>query len=361
VRRWFLRSALCLFGAGLLAVVPACSGGGGNGGPAGKPRVAIVTNCVDPFWDLCQAGAMKAGKDFDVEVIFKQPDPGTVDKQMKEINDVVLLGLNGLAVSVNNPKEQTPKLKGIAADLPKQNFLTIDNDAPDTGRLAYIGVDNVLAGKEVGRLVKQARPDGGTLALFIGTTDSDNSKKRVAGVLSELAGEDVLAEVTAGKYRETYGKFKLHKKEPITDGLAVDKAAANSADAMAQLQGTPNLVFVGLYAYNPAKILEAARAKGLVGTIKIVGFDEDTVTLDGIEKGEIEGSVSQDPYNYGYETVKWLSHVARDKDKKDLPQKATAHSIITKDGGTPVEHDGLTVRFRKASEYKKLIADATKK
>ena len=130
---------------------------------------------------------------------------------------------------------------------------------------------------------------------------------------------------------------------------------------MAQLQGTPNLVFVGLYAYNPAKILEAARAKGMVGTIKIVGFDEDTVTLDGIEKGEIEGSVSQDPYNYGYETVKWLSHVARDKDKKDLPQKATAHSIITRDGGTPVEHDGLTIRYRKASEYKKLIQDATKK
>jgi ribose transport system substrate-binding protein len=357
MRRWFLRSALCLIGAGLLAVVPACSGGGASG----KPKVAIVTNCVDPFWDLCQAGAKKAGEDFDAEVIFKQPETMNVKTQMDEVENIRLTGLQGLAVSVVNPKEQTLKLKVIAAEMPKQNFITIDNDAPETGRLAFIGVDNFLAGKEVGRLVKKARPDGGTLALFIGTTDSDNSKKRVAGVLSELAGEDLLAEVTAGKYRDTYGKFKLHKKEPITDSGAKDKAAANAADAMAQLQGTEKLVFVGLYAYNPAKILEAARAKGQVGTIKIVGFDEDDVTLDGIEKGEIEGSVSQDPYNYGYETVKWLTHIARDKDKKDLPQKATAHSIITKDGGKPEEHDGLTVRYRTATEYKKLIAESTKK
>jgi len=343
---------------GLLLSLPAC---GGNRNPNSKPKFAIVTNCVDPFWDICQAGAMKGAADFEADVNFRQPVDGNTNGQMKEVDDVVRLGLDGLAVSVFNPKEQTPRLKLIAQDLPKNNFLTMDNDAEGTGRLAYIGVDNFLAGKEVGRQVKLAMPGGGTVAVFIGTTDSDNSKKRIAGVLSELGGEDVLAEVLKGNYRETYGKYTLHRKEPITDGMAKDKAASNASDVMSQLEGKPNLCFVGLYAYNPAKIAEAAGKKGLLGKVAIVGFDEDLVTLEGIEKGDIFASVSQDPFGYGYETVRWLAHVYRDGDKSKLPQKASAHSVITKDGGDDLERDGLKIKQRKAAEYRKLVSDAQTK
>jgi ribose transport system substrate-binding protein len=350
------RNLLSLLGiigvAGLLGVLPACGSGSTR---TGKAKVAIVTNCTDPFWDICQAGAVKGAADFDLDVTFKQPEQGTVDIQMKVVDDLIKLGIRGLAVSVINPKEQTAKLKAIAQDLPLNNFLTMDNDAPQSGRLCYVGVDNFEAGKEAGRMAKRALPNGGTLALFIGSTDSDNGINRVAGVLSELAGRDVRAEVAAGKYEEKYGNFTLHRKQPITDDLKQDKAAANAGDTLEQLKNTPNVVFVGLYAYNPAKILEAARTKGMVGKIKIVGFDEDLATLDGIDKGEIEGSVSQDPYNYGYETVKWLKHVIDGKDKGQLPQKPTPYSIITRDGKTP-ELPGI--KNRKASEYAQVIRNA---
>ncbi len=363
MNRSVLRAAAVVLAGVVLAAIPACGGGGGTGG---KAKVAIVTNCTDPFWDICQAGAIKGGKDFDVDVTFKQPDQGTVDVQMKTVDDLLKLGIKGLAVSVINPKEQTPRLKTIAQDLPANNFLTMDNDAPDSGRLCYVGVDNYEAGKEVGRMVKDALPNGGVVALFIGTTDSDNAVKRVAGVLSELEGKDVRADVAKGTYQEKYGKFTLHRKQPITDDMKQDRAAANAGDTLEQLKGAADVCFVGLYAYNPAKILEAARTKGMVGKIKIVGFDEDLVTLDGIAKGEIVGSVSQDPYNYGYETVKWLRHVIDGKDKKQLPQAPTAFSVVTKDGGAalkrPVSVGGGTqeieVKQRKASDYAQLVRDA---
>ncbi len=345
----------------LALLIPAC--GPSGGGKAGKAKVAIVTNVTDPFWDIAQAGAMKGGEDFDVQVIFKQPDTLSVDSQMKEVKNVLDLGLKGLSVSVINPGEQSAKLKAIAQDLPSNNFMTMDNDAPESGRLCYVGVDNLEAGREVGRLVKSALPDGGTVALFIGAIDSDNGKKRVAGVLSELAdvpGQEVLDEVSRPKafYRETYGKYTLHRKEAITDGGAKDKAAANAGDELGKLEGKSNLCFVGLYAYNPAKILEAARQKGLVGKIKIVGFDEDLVTLDGIDKGEIVGSVSQDPYGYGYETVKWLRHVIDGKDKTQLPQKPTAYSLITQDGKTIA--GCKAEKFKKASDYAATVQAAYK-
>jgi ribose transport system substrate-binding protein len=363
VKRSILRAAAVVLAGLVLAAIPACGGGGGQ---AGKAKVAIVTNCTDPFWDICQAGAIKGGQDFDLDVTFKQPDQGTVDTQMRIVDDLTKLGMKGLAVSVINPKEQTPRLKVIAQDLPLNNFITIDNDAPESGRLCYVGVDNFEAGKEVGRMVKQAIPNGGTVALFIGTTDSDNAVKRVAGVLSELAGTNVKDDVARGSYQDKYGKYTLHRKQPITDDLKQDRAASNAADTLEQLKGTADVCFVGLYAYNPAKILESARGKGMVDKIKIVGFDEDLVTLDGIAKGEVVGSVSQDPYNYGYETTKWLRHVIDGKDKKDLPQMPTAFSVVTKEGGSPLKRTvtvggtakEIEVKQRKAGDYAQLVRDA---
>jgi ribose transport system substrate-binding protein len=363
VKRSVLRAAVVVLAAAGLAATPTACGPGKGGG---KAKVAIVTNVADPFWDICQAGAMKGGQDYDLDVVFKQPAEMTVDTQMKVVDDMTKVGVKGLAVSVINPKEQSPRLKAIAQDLPLNNFITIDSDAPDSGRLCYVGVDNYEAGKEVGRMVKQALPGGGTIALFIGNTDQNNSINRISGVLSELAGTNVKAEVEKGQYRDKYGDYTLHRKLPITDSGDKEKASANAGDNLELLRNTPNVCFVGLYAYNPAKILEAARTKGLVDKIKIVGFDEDLTTLDGIARGEVVGSVSQDPYNYGYETVKWLKHVIEGKDKSALPQDPTPFSVVTKDGGDDLtrtvtvngKEKEIKVKQRKASEYSQLVQDA---
>jgi len=333
----------------LLAGLPACSNRAGSG----KDKVAVVTNCTDPFWTICEAGAKQSAKDHDVELIFRQPAKLDVSVQMEIVEALLKTGIKGLAISVINPKEQTPDLTRIAGQV---NLLTMDNDAEKSGRLCYVGIDNYAAGKEAGRMVKRALPDGGTVAIFIGDTSSDNAHGRVAGVLDELDGQDNRAEINAGRFREKYGKYTLHRKEPLTDGTDPDKVMSNASDALEQLKNTPNVAMVGLYNSNPKGILESARAKSLVGKIKIIGFDENPVTLEGIDKGEIEGTVVQDPYNYGYESVKWLAHMAKGGDKAQLPTKATQHRLVTKTGD---KMPGVVeVPIYKASEYAKKIRDS---
>jgi len=333
----------------LLAALPACSNRAGSG----KDKVAVVTNCTDPFWTICEAGAKQSAKDHDVELIFRQPAKLDVSVQMEIVEALLKTGIKGLAISVINPKEQTPDLTRIAGQV---NLLTMDNDAEKSGRLCYVGIDNYAAGKEAGRMVKRALPDGGTVAIFIGDTSSDNAHGRVAGVLDELDGQDNRAEINAGRFREKYGKYTLHRKEPLTDGTDPDKVMSNASDALEQLKNTPNVAMVGLYNSNPKGILESARAKSLVGKIKIIGFDENPVTLEGIDKGEIEGTVVQDPYNYGYESVKWLAHMAKGGDKAQLPTKATQHRLVTKTGD---KMPGVVeVPIYKASEYAKKIRDS---
>ncbi|HEY2783929.1 MAG TPA: substrate-binding domain-containing protein [Fimbriiglobus sp.] len=353
MRAWALRIGFVSLLAVSLAGIPAC----GNKGGGDKPKVAVVTNCTAEFWSICEAGAKKAAAENGVEVIFRQPKSNTVTDQMEIVETVQKLGVKGLAVSVINPKEQSPDLSRIAKEV---NLITMDNDAKDCGRLCYVGIDNYLAGEAVGRMVKKALPAGGTVAIFIGNTTSANSKDRVAGVLDELAGTSHRKEIWDGKFEEKYGNYALFRKSPVEDETKEDVAQNNAKDVLEQLKNTPNVCMVGLYAYNPKAILEAARSKELVNKIKIVGFDEDWVTLDGIAKGEIEGTVVQDPFNYGYEAVKLLAMLAKGGDKSKLPTSPTPYSIVVKDAkaGETEQADGLTIHKYSATAYVTRVKEA---
>ncbi len=346
--------------AAVLALIPAC----GNR-TSGKPKIAVVTNCTDPFWDLCEAGARKAAEENNVELLFRQPAQGTSEVQKPIIDAWVSQGVSGIAVSVIDPKGQTEDLRLVSNKLP---LITMDNDAPESGRLCYVGVDNRQAGRAVGRLVKKALPNGGTIALFIGSTTSANGQARPAGVLEELATPE--ANGTPGKHPQRpelsgkfYGKYFLVDGEPKTDDFLKERAVTNARDMINRLDGLPDVCFIGLYAYNPPAILEAVRARSLVGKVKIVGFDEQLETLHAVAEGEIEGTVVQDPYNYGYKSVEVLAaYVRGDKSKVDQVNSAKSmpYQVITRDGGPDQTIDGLTIKFPRAAEYEQRIREQFK-
>ena len=62
----------------------------------------------------------------------------------------------------------------------------------------------------------------------------------------------------------------------------------------------------------------AAKGMGKAGKIRIVSFDEQDPTLQGIIDGNIHGTVSQQPYYYGYESVRILAKLAAG-DRSVLP------------------------------------------
>ena len=337
----------------LLATLAACTSPKSD-----RPKVAVVTNCTDPFWDLCEAGANKAAKEFDVDLLFRQPEKLDAAVQMPIIEAWVKQGVSGIAVSVIDPKGQTEDLTRIGK---KVSLLTMDNDADQTGRLCYIGVDNREAGRAVGRLIKQKHPNGATIAMFIANTSSANAIARTGGVLDELGTPD--ANGTPGTHPtkpnvsgKFYGKYFFVDGEPKTDGGPGEKAVSNARDILGRLDGVADLCLVGLYAYNPPAILEAVRAKSLVGKVSIVGFDENLETLKAIASGEIVGTVVQDPFNYGYKSVEVLAAVARG-DMSKLVKGSMPYQVITKDGAPDATINGLAIKFPKATDFEKKIRD----
>ena len=93
----------------------------------------------------------------------------------------------------------------------------------------------------------------------------------------------------------------------LTDQFDRAKAKANAEDALSRY---PDLsCMVGLFAYNPPKCLEAIKAAGKLGQIKLISFDEEAEALAAIRDGHIHGTVVQNPYMYGYSSVETLHKI----------------------------------------------------
>jgi ribose transport system substrate-binding protein len=344
-----VRAAVVVGLAAVLACVPAC-----GKKDDGKIKIGIVTNCTADFWSICEAGANKAAEKYNVDLQFRQPEKAfDASAQMPIVEAWAKQGLNGIAVSVIDPAGQTQDLTRIAKQVP---LVTMDNDADKTGRLCYIGIDNYEAGKAVGRLVKRVLPNGGTVAIFIGSTKSANGKSRTQGVLDELAGQkdatgtEAAHPTKADLKGKKYGNYFLIDGEAKEDG-APTNAQVTAGGVLGRVKGLENLCMVGLYAYNPPAILADAKAKSMANQIKIVGFDEDFATLKGIADGEIEATVVQDPFQYGYKSVEALA--TKNYDIKPIPYR-----IVTRNGGATEKVNGVDVENLKVADFEaKLRAD----
>ena len=178
-------------------------------------------------------------------------------------------------------------------------LFTTDSDAPESNRVLYIGTDNVAAGEQAGELIKKALPDGGKIMLFVGTMGAANARERVEGIRKVLEGT------------------KVEIVDIRTDEVDFARAKRNVEDTLTTYPDIDGLV--GLWSYNTPQIVEAVRAAGKEGQVKIIGFDEDPVTLRGIADGIIEATVVQQPYEFGYQSMKLLARYI-EGDKSFIPE-----------------------------------------
>lgn len=283
-------------------------GGEGSGGDSSGPkqRYAFVTNGVAEFWTIAEVGAKKAGTDLEVDVSVLMP--GSLSDQKQMIEDAITRGIQGVAVSPIDPANQTDMLNRVAE---ATKLVTHDSDAPDSNRLAYIGMDNYKAGRMCGQLVKEALPDGGEVMILIGRMEQDNSRKRRQGVIDELLDrpEDPTRFDPPGSPIEGE-RFTI--LGTLTDGFDLSKAKANAEDALSRFPDIDGMI--GLFAYNPPAILQALEQAGKINTVKVIGFDEDAQTLAGIQSGSVHGTVVQNPYEYGNRSIRVLHALANGDD-----------------------------------------------
>lgn len=249
--------------------------------PVKKLKLAFVSNNAANFWTIARAGCEAAANELgDVNLDFRITASGGSAEQRTILDDLVARGEDGIAVSVDDPDNQTEFLNKIAA---QTLLICTDSDAPASKRVCYIGTDNVAAGVEAGKLIKAALPNGGNIMLFVGHADAQNAKERYAGIKKELAGSNI------------------HIIDVRTDDTDPVRAQKNAEDTLVKYPDIACLV--GLWNYNGPAILNAVRAAGKIGKVKIVCFDDEEDTINGIASGGIYGTVVQNPYEFGKEAI----------------------------------------------------------
>jgi ribose transport system substrate-binding protein len=248
-------------------------------GAQDKKELVFVVNGASDFWKLAEAGVKKAqGELPNYDLQFKYPEQAAAAIQQRLMDDLVAAGADAIMVSAVDPKTSTEALNRVASQVP---LFTTDSDAPDSNRVAYIGSSNTDAGKQAGEIALKALPEGGKCIGFVGLPGADNARERIDGMKAALAGS------------------KVELVDVRGDDIDQTRAKRNVEDALAANPDVPCLV--GFYSYNTPRIYEVLKESGKLGQIKVIGFDEDPITLGGVREGTIEGTVVQQPYEWGYQ------------------------------------------------------------
>jgi len=254
---------------------------------ADKKSLFFVVNGASDFWKIAEAGVKKAqGELPNYELSVKYPEQAAAAVQQRVLDDLVAAGAAAIMVSAVDPKNQTEGLNKVAEKIP---LFTTDSDAPQSKRLAYVGSSNVALGNDAGKLMLKALPNGGKCIGFVGLLGADNARERIQGV------------------RDTIKGSKVELIDVRGDEIDQGRAKRNVEDALA---ATPDVAcLVGFYSYNTPRIYEALKEAGKLGKIKVIGFDEDPITLGGVKEGSIVGTVVQQPFEWGYQGMKLMAKV----------------------------------------------------
>lgn len=149
---------------------------------------------------------------------------------------------------------------------------------------------------------------------------------------------------------QTYGKYRLQGTYyDYTDNA---KAQGNAADMLTQVAGEPHVTLVGLWAYNPPAMLSAVRSAKKEKQVKIVGFDENEQTLQGVKEGTVEGTIVQQPFEFGYQAVKHMVAMAKDP---NAPLPKDVHDGILDIPYLVIKQDNVEEFRKKLGEQKDLL------
>ncbi len=285
---------------------PGREAGGDGAGSASSERIRMVINTHSPFWEPMKVGMRRAGRELGVDVDVLGPQEANVDSQVSVVETLIAQGVTGICISPIDPVGLASVIRrALEAGI---DVICMDSDAPDSGRLAYIGTLNRKAGEEAGRTLRGVLGDkGGKVAAFVGLLTAANARERLEGFRAAIAGAPI-------ELVDVY----------LDDGDA-PKAQANVETA---LQAHPDLsALFTIYSYDGPAAGRAVRGLGLAGKVKIVSFDAEPQTLDLLRDSVIEATVVQRPYEFGYRGV-ILLHEIRAKGREAALSGLPADRII---------------------------------
>jgi ribose transport system substrate-binding protein len=325
MKHWLSSFSASLLSAAMLvvAVSPGCTSSQDRAGGSGEAkRIIFLTNGDDPFWDAARAGLEQAAEELNIEeaglVAEQQRGDFTVQTQIDQLSRFATeTDIAAVAVSVTDPANR--QLMNAMRKLKDGGIkvITVDSDV-NRGefrdvRFAYLGTDNIVAGRQLGKAASVLRPDGGKYATFVGNAEQGNAIERING-FAEGAGANF-------EHVDTY----TDRGDQLVAQDRVREALDNNPDLD---------MLVGIWAYNAHAIAKLVVERDRRDSTGVLCFDAQKIALDDMQQGQIDAMIVQNPYQMGYLSVKLLKAMV-EEDHGRIAEVLTGYDAEKKDFSSP--------------------------
>ena len=260
-----------------------------------KLTIAVIPKgTTHVFWKSIHAGAVKAGKELGVNVIWIGPEKEDdrqqqitiVDNQvMNQVDGIVLAPLDDMSM-------RRPVRAAVNKGIP---VVIIDSGLKDSEDVytSFVATDNWEGGRIAGQEMVLLLGGKGRVIMLRVQEGSASTTKREEGFLEVVrnAGLEVASS-------EQYGGATKAQAQQASENLILRFR-----------DDTGKLSIDGIFTPNESTtygMLQALRRHRLSGTVKFIGFDAAESLVEGMRQGDIDGLVVQNPFKMGYLGVKTM-------------------------------------------------------
>jgi ribose transport system substrate-binding protein len=270
--------------AGLCALLVAA---GCNRGPH-ELRIAVVPKATSHlFWQSVHAGAVAAGRELKVAVLWNSPALETdFSRQIQIVDSMIAQHVDGLAIAASDRTALDASLDRAArAGIPVTIF---DSGVDSTNYMTFVATNNYKAGEMGGRKLGELTGGRGKIAVVLHMPGSYSTMERERGFEDVMKKEFPGIQIVATQY-----------------GMADRSKSMAAAENMLTAHPDLSAIFCSTEPSSTGTAL-ALKERGVAGKVKFVAFDSSDNMIDDMRHGVIDAMVVQDPFKIGYEAVKTL-------------------------------------------------------
>ena len=255
-------------------------------------RIAVVPKgTTHEFWKSVHAGAVKAGRELGVEVVWKGPlKEDDLRSQIDLVQSFTGQGVSGMVLAPLNDKALVSAVRGATkGGIP---VVVFDSDLASDDPVSFVATDNRAAGRLGGERLVKILGGRGKVVVLRYQEGSASTQHREAGFLDALKPESGIQVVSSNQYGGATTESAFAASENL---LAAQQAASGGVD--------------GVFCPNESTtfgMLLALRKLGLAGKVHFVGFDASEKLLEGARQGHIDALVVQNPFGMGELSVRTL-------------------------------------------------------
>jgi ribose transport system substrate-binding protein len=262
-----------------------------EGSKSGTTIAVIPKGTTHEFWKSIHAGAVKASRELDVEIIWKGPlKEDDRDAQVSVVEDFISRRVSGIILApLDDVALRGPVENAAQAGIP---VVIVDSDLKSEAYVSFAATDNYLGGRMGAKRLAEILGGKGRVIMLRCHEGAASTTAREKGFLDEIALAKGITVVSSNQY----------------GGATTETAYRTSENLLGTYKGRDGrLTIDGIFTPNESTtfgMLRALQDAGLTKTVRFVGFDSSPKLVESLRTGELHGLVLQNPFAMGYEGVK---------------------------------------------------------